>query len=135
LLASLILFFAGQTLLIFVLLAFLFISYVLSSIRAEQVVHQVTTYGIRYRAEKLYYWEQLGRFWVRNNRGQLEVHIEAPTHFGNELILLPSPEQGEEAVTAQDLVDILSRYLIYEEPIPSQMDRWVMWLQDKFPLE
>jgi hypothetical protein len=135
LLASLILFFAGQTLLIFVLLAFLFISYVLNSIHAERIIHQITTYGIRYRGEKLYYWEQLGRFWVRNNRGHLEVHVEAPTHFGNELILLPSPEPGEESVMAQDLVDVFSRYLLYEEPVPSQMDRWVMWLQDKFPLE
>lgn len=135
LLASLILFFAGQTLLIFVLLAFLFISYVLNSIHAERIIHQVTTYGIRYRGEKLYYWEQLGRFWVRNNRGNLEVHVEAPSHFGNELILLPSSEPGEESVMAQDLVDIFSRYLLYEEPVPSQMDRWVMWLQDKFPLE
>lgn len=135
LLVSLILFFAGQTLLIFVLLAFLFISYVLSSVRAEDVAHQITTYGIRYRGEKLYYWEQLGRFWVRNNRGHLEMHIEAPTHFGNELILLPANDRSPSPVTVQDMIDVLSMYLIYEEPIPSQLDRWVMWLQEKFPLE
>jgi hypothetical protein len=136
LLVSLILFFAGQTLLIFVVLAFLFISYVLNSIRAESVIHQITSYGIRYRGERLFYWEQLGRFWIRNNRGVLEVHVEAPSHFGNELILLAPPASADpEDLTIQDIVDILSRYLIYEEPIPSQLDRWVLWLQEKFPLE
>ena len=135
LLVSLILFFAGQTLLIFVVLAFLFISYVLSTVRAEDVAHQITTYGIRYRGEKLFYWEQLGRFWVRNNRGHLELHVEAPTHFGNELILLPANDKSPSPVQVQDMIDVLSMYLMYEEPIPSQLDRWVMWLQDKFPLE
>lgn len=135
LLVSLILFFAGQTLLIFVVWAFLFISYVLSTVKAEDTAHQITSYGIRYRGEKLYYWEQLGRFWVRDNRGHLELHVEAPTHFGNELILLPANERSPDPVSVQDMIEVLSVYLIYEEPIPSQLDRWVLWLQDKFPLE
>lgn len=135
LLISLILFFAGQTLLIFVVWAFLFVSYVLASVKAEKVAHQVTTYGIRYRSEKLIYWEQLGRFWLRENHGHVEVHIEAPSIFGNELILLASENTAATDVKVQDIIDVFSRYLVYEEPIPSQLDRWVMWLQEKFPLE
>lgn len=135
LLVSLILFFAGQTLLIFVVLSFLFISYVLASIKAERVVHQITTYGVRYQAERLYYWEQLGRFWLRSNHGFVEIHIESPNTFGNELILLAPQSQNPEDVNLQDIIDVFSRYLVYEEPIPSRIDRWVMWLQEKFPLE
>lgn len=134
LLISLILFFAGQILLIFVLLSFLFISYVLATVKAEQVKIQVTSYGIRYNG-KLYYWYQLGRFWIRKNRGIEEVHVEAPVFMGSELILLGSNEQSAEPVTADDISEMLSRFLVYEEPIPSQIDNWVQWLEEKFPLE
>lgn len=133
LLVSLILFFAGQVLLILVMLSFLFVSYVLAIVRAEDVVHQITTYGLRYQAQKLFYWEQLGRFWLRNNHGHAEIHIEAPV-WGNELVIL-EPEDEVSEVKIQDIIEVLSMYLIYEEPIPSQIDRWVMWLQEKFPLE
>jgi hypothetical protein len=161
LLVCLILFFAGQTLLIFVVLAFLFITYVLNSARAERVIHQLTTYGIRYRGERLFYWDQLGRFWTRLNQGRIEIHVEAPTFLGNELILLPSsdqelnaarqqieqwqaedssfsqvnPEDVPKVASHQDIIDVLSLYLLFEEPIPSQLDRWVLWLQEKFPLD
>jgi len=135
LLISLILFFAGQTLLIFVVLAFLFISYVLSTVRAESIPHQFTTYGLRYRGEKLIYWSEMVRFWVKNNHGIIEIHIEAPGELMNELILLPANAQSPSPITADDIVDLLSRYLPFEEPLPSQLDRWVTWIQEKFPLE
>lgn len=135
LLISLILFFAGQTLLIFVVLAFLFITYVLSTVRAESIPHQFTTYGLRYRGEKLIYWTEMVRFWVKDNHGIPEIHIEAPGEFMNELILLPSNAQSPVEVTAEDMIDLLSRYLPFEEPLPSQLDRWVTWIQEKFPLE
>lgn len=135
LLISLILFFAGQTLLIFVVLAFLFISYVLSTVRAESIPHQFTTYGLRYRGEKLIYWSEMVRFWVKNNHGINEIHIEAPGELMNELILLPANAQSPSPISADDIVDLLSRYLPFEEPLPSQLDRWVTWIQEKFPLE
>lgn len=134
LLISLILFFAGQVLLIFVLLSFLFISYVLATVKAEQVRVQITSYGIRYNG-KLYYWYQLGRFWIRKNRGVEEVHVEAPVFMGSELILLGSNEQSQDAVSIDDMSEMLSRFLVYEEPLPSQIDNWVQWLEEKFPLE
>lgn len=134
LLLSLILFFAGQTLLIFVLLAFLFVSFVLASTKPIAVVNQLTTYGIRYQG-KLYYWSQLGRFWVRDNHGTAEIHVEAPTFIGNELILLPSNSQSPVLVTADDISEVLRLYLVNEAPPMTQVDRWVRWLEDKFPLE
>ncbi len=134
LLISLILFFAGQTLLIFVLLSFLFISYVLATVKAERVENIITSYGIRYNG-KLYYWYQLGRFWIRRNRGVEEIHVEAPVFLGSELILLASNEESPEQVSIDDVSELLSRFLVYEEPLPSQIDNWVQWIEEKFPLE
>lgn len=134
LLVSLILFFANQVLLIFVILSMLFITYVLSSVKAETVHHMITTYGIRYR-DRLYYWEQLGRFWVRPNGEIDQVHIELPGSVMGHIILLPANEQSPVPVQVEDIVDILGRYLVFEEPLPSQIDRWVEWVERKFPLE
>lgn len=134
LLLSLILFFANQVVLIFVLLSFLFISYVLASVKAETIQHMITTYGIRYRGQ-LYYWDQMSRFWVRNNHGTYEVHVEIPHLWFNEIILLPANSSSAVPLTVEDLIDLLGRYLPYEEPIPTQFDHWVQWLEEKFPLE
>lgn len=134
LLLSLILFFAGQTLLIFVLLAFLFVSFVLASTKPIPVVNRITTYGIHYQG-KLYYWNQLGRFWLRDNHGVMEIHIEAPTFIGNELILLPSNQQSPVPVSAEEVAEVLRLYLVNEAPPMTQIDRWVRWLEEKFPLE
>lgn len=134
LLISLILFFMGQILLIFVLLSFLFISYVLATVRPETIGIQLTSYGVRYN-RKLYYWGELGRFWIRQNHGIPEVHIEAPVFLGSELILLASNEKSSNAVSADDIAEMMSRFLVYEEPLPSQIDKWVQWLEEKFPLE
>ncbi len=134
LLLSLILFFAGQTLLIFVLLAFLFVSFVLAATKPMPLLIRLTTYGLQYQG-KLYYWNQLGRFWVRSNHGTPEIHIEAPTFIGRELVVLGSNEQSPGPVTVPEIVDVLRLYLINEEPPLTQIDKWIRWLEEKFPLE
>ena len=135
LLFSLILFFAGQTLLIFVLVSFLFVTYVLASVKAERITNQITTYGIRYGGQ-LFQWNQLGRFWLRDNHGRQEIHIEAPAFLSNEIILLAGDDHDNpNQVTTAMIVDIVNRYLPYGEPIPSRVDKWVKWLEEKFPLE
>lgn len=134
LLFSLILLSFNQITLIVVMLAILFITYVLSTVKAEDVVHQITTYGIRYQG-RLYYWGQMGRFWVQMNHGVPEVHVEAPVFVANRMILLAANARSPEAVSVDDIVDALGRYLPYEEPLPTQVDKWVKWLSEKFPLE
>jgi len=134
LLLSLILFFANQVLLIFVLVSFLFVTYVLASVQPDTIHLALTSYGIQYR-DRLYYWEELGRFWVTQRAGYAQVHIEAPAFMANQIILLPSNQQSPILVTVDDIVSILSRYIPYEEPNPTQIDRWVQLLEEKFPLE
>lgn len=134
LLLSLILFFANQVLLIFVLVSFLFVTYVLASVKPDTVHNMITSYGIRYR-DKLYFWEQMGRFWVTEHGGKAQVHIEAPAFLSSQIVLLPSNSASPIKVTIEDMVTILGSYLPYEEPNPTQIDRWVQWLEEKFPLE
>jgi len=134
LLFSLILFFANQVLLIFVLVSMLFLSYVLATVRPDTIHNMITTYGIRYQ-NKLYFWEDLGNFWITEHNGKYQIHIEAPVFLSNRIVLLPSNDSSPIYVQMEDIVDLLARYLPYQEPTPTQIDRWVLWVQEKFPLE
>lgn len=133
-LISLILFFANQVLLIFVVWSFLFITYVLGMVKAETVHNMMTNYGIRYR-DTQYYWDEMVRFWIMDNHGTTEIHIETPRMLGGQMILLPSSSASPIAVGPEEIIDLLQRYVPYEQPIPSQIDRWIRWLEDKFPLD
>lgn len=135
LLISLILFFAGQILLIVVLVAFLFLAYVLASVKAERVLNQVTTYGVRIRGE-LHPWDRIVRFWLEINRGITEVHVETPTFLSGEIILLVDPVKDPQAdMTIEDITTVLSMYVPESRPRPSFVTRWSRWLEEKFPLD
>ena len=66
LLLGLILFFAGQTLTVAVVLAVAFLSYVMATIPPYTITNSITTYGVK-NEEALYTWEELGRFWFEKN--------------------------------------------------------------------
>lgn len=135
LLISLILFFAGQILLIVVLVAFLFLAYVLASVKAERVLNQITTYGIRIRGE-LYPWDKIFRFWLENNRGITEVHVETPSFLSGEIILLIDPVKDPKTdMTIEDITTVLKMYVAEGKPRPSFVTRWSRWLEEKFPLD
>lgn len=133
-LVSLILFFANQVLLIFVVWSFLFITYVLGMVKAETIHNMITNYGIRYR-NTLYFWQEMQRFWVMDNHGRTEIHIEIPRMLGGQMILLSSNPGSPIQVDGEEIVDLLQRYVPYEQPIPSQIDKWLRWFEEKFPLE
>lgn len=127
LLLSLILFFAGQVLPIAVILAAAFLTYVLSTIPPTQVVNQVTTYGIR-QDKTIYYWEEMGRFWLDKKYGQSIVHIEI-ARFPNRLSLIVAPEDQEE------LQNLLSEVLLNQKPEPTLYEKGAAWLEKNIPLD
>lgn len=133
-LLSLILFFARQMVLIVLIWAMYFLTYVLGRIQAEDVHIQITTYGIRYQ-DQLVMWEEISRFWVKEIHGFQQIHIEVPDRIFRQLVLLPSNQSSPVAVGIEDMVDLIGRVVPYQEPIPNQFDRWVQWLEQKFPLE
>jgi hypothetical protein len=126
-LISLILFFAGQFLPIAVVVSIGFLSYVLSSVPPEQIEHKITTYGVRLD-QNLYYWEEMGRFWMEEKYGQPLAHIEIGRFPGRLTLVL-----GE--LTPQELRAILSEVLLEEKPKPTLYDKMAQWLQEKIPLE
>lgn len=126
-LISMILFFAGQFILIAVAIAAGFLLYVMSAIPPEMVLNQITTYGIRTDGQ-LYSWEELGRFWFTVRQKQDVLHVEV-SRFPNHLTLLPAE------VPREQLVEILSNVLLQEQPLPTTFDRAAAWVQQKIQLD
>lgn len=126
-LIGLILFFANQWIPVAVVISVVFLIYVLYSIPPGEVHHALTTYGIR-SEEKLYYWEELGRFWITQSKGQSILNIEV-ARFPNRLSLL----LGE--ISAEDMSAILSEVLLNEKPPLTQVEKMGEWLKQKVPLD
>jgi hypothetical protein len=128
LLLSIILFFAKEFLLIGVILAVGFVSYVLASVPPESIEHILTNKGIR-TGGKLHLWVTLGRFWWTEKWGQTFATVEYPGNIPSVLILLVGKGDKEE------INSIIRTYLINDKPQPTWIDNAAKWLQEKVPLE
>jgi hypothetical protein len=127
LLISMILFFAGQFLPIAVVVSVAFLAYVLSVVPPGMVNHSITTFGIRVEG-KLYYWDELGRFWFTDKFGEKLLHIEVARFPGRITLLL-----GD--ISEADMTELLSEVLINQKPAPTVLDKAAEWIQEKIPLE
>jgi len=127
-LLSVILFFAKEFLLIGVILAIGFVSYVLASVPPDDVTHIFTNKGIR-MGDKLFLWQTLGRFWWQDKWKQTYVNIESPGHIPTQIILLVGKGDKEK------IDKTLKTYLINQKPEPTWFDNAAKWLQEKVPLE
>lgn len=126
-LVSAILFFAGQFLPIAVVVTVAFLVYVLSSVPPQESRIIITTYGIRFD-DQLYYWEELGRFWLDERNDQKVINIELG-RFPHRITLLYQ-EKDESSI-----IDILSEVLLQERPPLTSYEKASKWLAEKVPLE
>ncbi len=126
-LIGLILFFANQILPVAVVIAVVFLAYVLFSIPPSDVRYRLTTYGIRIE-DQLYYWEELGRFWFTQQYEIDILHIEV-ARFPNTIHLL----LGD--IERSIMQEILSEVLLFERPPLTPVEKAGKWLQEKVPLD
>jgi len=120
--------FLREFLLIAVVIAFAFVSYVLAAVKPEETEHQLTSRGIR-TADKLYRWADLRRYWLSEKYGQAMVMVQTAMLFPGQLLML-LPEADKEKVRK-----ILNEHLPYEQPEPTFLDKSADWLSKKVPLE
>ena len=128
LLLSIILIFAKEFLLVAVIFACAFVTYVLSSVEPEATEHILTNKGVRTN-KKIYPWHMLGRFWVEEKWKQTIFKIELPYQFPGEILMLLGKGDRD------SIEEILMQYLIKQKPEPTFVEKASKWLQEKIPLE
>lgn len=127
-LLAIILLFIKEWLLIGVIIALMFISYVLGTVPPPNVNYKITTRGILVE-DKTYNWSQLRRFWFSKKWGRELIYLETILSFPRQLQLIIEDQKKEE------VKKIVEKYLIFEEPKKTIIDKAALWLEEKIPLE
>lgn len=117
-----------EFLLIGVIIAFAFLSYILATHKPDNVTHQLTNKGIR-TDSKLYEWEKFTNFWLKKEWDQEVVICQTVTTLPGVILLVLDPGKRTE------IVKILRDQLPEEKPADSFVDRASKWLGQKIPLE
>jgi len=123
-----ILLFIKQWMLIAVIVAFAFVSYVLAAVQPEEVEHVVTSKGIK-TGGKTYLWGDLVRFWFEEKWKLKMLVVEVKKGFPARLMMMLSGQDEKE------LEEALSDYLKMEKPESGIVDKAAGWLSEKVPLE
>jgi predicted HTH transcriptional regulator len=110
-----------------VIVALVFLVYVLSSITPEEVEHKITNKGVIF-AGKEYFWNQLIRFWFTNRFGTDLLIIETTRIPGRLELVVDNKHKAE-------VRRILEEHLENEEANPNFMDKAASWLSRRLPLE
>jgi len=120
--------FLKEWLLIAVMVALMFVAYVLATVVPEKTKHEITTRGV-VTADKAYPWKDLKRFWFSEKWKDIILNVETNLKFPGRLMML----LGD---TSKDKVkELLEKQVQYEIPEKTFMDRSAKWLSDKIPLE
>ena len=128
-LVCLIAFLFREFLLIGVLLALAFVSYVMAFVPPHDVEYKISTQGITI-GEDFYFWHLLDAFWFKNKEGNKILIIPTRIRFPGQLMLVLGSEDEEK------IKKIVARFLPFVEvPIKSWMEKWTEGLQKNFPLE
>jgi len=122
-----ILFFIKEWLLIGVIISMAFLSYVLATVPPEKTVYKISTRGIVV-GNKTYKWEDLNRFWFSEKWGSNILNLETKLPFPKHLSLVYGKDKDR-------LKTVVEKYLLYEKPQATFLDKASTWLQEKVPLE
>ncbi len=122
---SLILFLAEGIMPVILILALVFLYYVLSTVPPENIEYKITTKGVSI-AGKLTQWQSLIRFWFGERSGSEILIFETFLIPGRIEIMI---NQG----IKDDLKKEISAYIPYEEVPASGLDRVTNWVAQKLP--
>jgi len=127
-LVCVVLLFLKQIGLILALISFGFFLYVIDSVKPENVEHRLTNKGI-FTLNKMYFWDQLGRFWIDKEYGKSVLYIENLFGLPSRLPMILADQKPDE------IEEMLKKYLIMQKPEPTQVEKWGEWLSNKIILE
>ncbi len=127
-LLAVILFFIKEWVLIIVIIAIMFVYYVLSHVQPEEIEHSITNRGIRF-AGKDYPWETMIQFWFSEKFGEKILNVQTIMMYPGRLQML----LGKTSV--KQIEEILKKYLLQETPEPTVIEKTTDWFSKKIPIE
>lgn len=128
-LIAVILFLLKEFLLIGVILALMFVVYVLSTTEPETVEHSITKGGL-VSIGQIYKWDELSAFWFTERWGQTILTVSSKLKQWGRVIILVPKELKEK------VKDEIQAHLIFKEiPEKNWLDNAAEWLSKKVPFE
>jgi hypothetical protein len=122
---ALVLFLAEGIMPVILIIALVFLFYVLSTVPPENIEYKITTKGVKI-AGKLTEWQALTRFWFRENMGSQILILES-LFIPGRVELVTNPE------IKNDLKKEISAYIPYEEISASGLEKITDWVSKKLP--
>jgi hypothetical protein len=111
------------------LIAFLFLWYVLGTVKPRKVKHYLTTWGIE-TEDKVYFWEYMTRYWVEGSEGHRMLVIELALNWPRNLRLML-----DSRVTEDVLREALDEVIIEDRPAANWLEKASRWLEGKIRWE
>src|SRR3989344_5926301 len=113
----------GEFVLVGVILAVIFLVYVLASVAPETIEHRITNMGI-VSGGRAFLWDDLDSFWFDKKGDDRLLVVQTKLHFPSRLIIILT------TVSERGLLDILEKHLHYHHgPVHTLFDKWAIWLQ------
>ena len=118
-----------QPLLVGVIIAVVFVVYVLATAEPEIIEHRVTTMGI-VSGGRPFLWDELDSFWFDKKGDDRLLFVQTYLRFPTLLIILLT------TVSERTLLDTLEKHLhFHHAPVHTLFDKWAMVLQRRINLE
>ena len=115
----------GEYFLVGVIIAVVFVAYVLATAEPEIIEHKVTNMGI-ISGGRAFLWEELDSFWFDRRGDDRLLLVQTNLHFPTRLIILLSN------VTERTLLDVIEKHLHYHPaPVHTLFDKWAHSLQKR----
>lgn len=119
----------GEFFLVGVIIAVVFVAYVMAMAEPETIEHKITSMGI-ISGGKVFLWEELDSFWFDRRGDDRLLVIQTNLHFPGRLILLLM------TVSERTLLDILEKHIHYHSaPVHTMLDKWANGLAKRINLD
>lgn len=119
----------GEFFLVGVIMAIVFVVYVLATAEPQVIKHEINNMGI-ISGGKAFLWEELDSFWFDKRGDDRLLLVQTRLHFPTRLIILLT------TVSERTLLDILEKHLHFHPgPVHTLLDKWANSLQKRINLE
>ncbi len=114
--------------LIIALISLIFLYYVLSTVKPENVGCRLTNRGL-YFGDHRYEWATFYRFWFGQSLGQDSLFFETILRFPRQVAIVINPQDKEK------IKEILIKKMPMVESSPTFVDKLTKWFAKRLPLE